>query len=1061
MSTTGALPPAPDRTAPDRTAPDRTAPAPGAFRGTVDAAGFVLDTPVTGPAEAAARVLDHWRDGADLRRLPDGRWLLTLAAPTAVRADRAPGLPLRRTAGALVALGTDATDAPAGHLLLTTGGHTAAHPIAGLPLIDPAGWLDPGGLAVHRLGAVGTPPAPDRVLDDLAVRGAPDLRAAAGLGARSRTAGRLLGETGRPRLLDRLPALPLPRLGRHRTQARASGDTPIRPARRRRSARRGPLLPRSASATGRTMRPRGTSRRRPLARLGGLLLAALHLLRVALVLVATLLGFVVVWAGLAVIAVRAVYGGPQASGSRLLLASAIALVLAAWVLRTRGRAAGAPGGGTGDHTGSAPGRRPGAAPGAAGRTGRPRPPLLRGLFARLTLRTPAAHLVRGRHARYLHRLERAFAEQRWEDALRDAIQLAGPGRADGAAWLSLGLPARRAGALRPSPGTTAAGGSSLLSGPSVHQHLTELYRRAAEALEREGRIDEAAFVLADLLHLPAEAVALLDRHGRTAQAADLAEGRELDPELVVRLRWRAGHREHAVRIAHLRGVFAVAVERLGPVDPAAARELRLAWAEHCRSSGDRLGAVEALWPEESLRPSAAGDLREALALGGPTGGRALAHLLALGEGADTAEWARRMIDGAEPATTGGRAALLTALADLRAADPAVDRELATAAARAAVRDGGFGTQDGSGTERARFERLLKRADPLAAADLPSPVRPGRNPGAPLEITAADRPGTLPVLDAAVLGSGALLVACGHAGVRLLTPDGRTKARWDVPTDRLVLADHGGSALLVAEYDEATEIARLDLATRTVRPWATLQTTGPLSGYDGRHLIAVDGRGIVVLDTAAPRPTVVWRELGGGHAQAEERCLTVPARTAAQCSVVVATRPRWGAGTTECRTWELPGWRLVSRPALTDEELEPGGASIGHTALAGGGRILTTAEPDPGRTTLRWYGTGGPGSLTVAGAAVAPPVTDGDDWVLTVADPDGDGTGTLVAHAGRGYQAPALTARFPAAAPGPGGRPAPVGVRRLGGAVTYWHRSGRVLAVAEDGSVLANLRVAAD
>ncbi|MCU7827079.1 bpX6 domain-containing protein, partial [Kitasatospora sp. DSM 101779] len=72
--------------------------APGDFRGAVEAAGFVLDTPVTGTAEAAARVLAHWQDGAELHRLPDGRWLLTLAAPVTVRADLAPGLPVRRSA---------------------------------------------------------------------------------------------------------------------------------------------------------------------------------------------------------------------------------------------------------------------------------------------------------------------------------------------------------------------------------------------------------------------------------------------------------------------------------------------------------------------------------------------------------------------------------------------------------------------------------------------------------------------------------------------------------------------------------------------------------------------------------------------------------------------------------------------------------------------------------------------------------------------------------------------------------------------------------------------------
>ncbi|MFD0351135.1 hypothetical protein ACFQ0M_44090 [Kitasatospora aburaviensis] len=171
-----------------------------------------------------------------------------------------------------------------------------------------------------------------------------------------------------------------------------------------------------------------------------------------------------------------------------------------------------------------------------------------------------------------------------------------------------------------------------LSGLTVHQHLAALYRRAAEELERVGRIDEAAFVLADLLDAPAEAVALLDRHGRSGQAAELAEGRDLAADLVVRLWWQAGAHERALRIAHRRAAFAAAVGRLAADDPAAGRELRRAWAAHSREAGDHLGAVEALWPDEALRPLAAADLRDAVALGGPTRGRALPYLLALGAG---------------------------------------------------------------------------------------------------------------------------------------------------------------------------------------------------------------------------------------------------------------------------------------------------------------------------------------------------------------------------------------------------------------------------------------------
>ncbi|MBO1420049.1 hypothetical protein, partial [Streptomyces sp. FH025] len=636
------------------------------------------------------------------------------------------------------------------------------------------------------------------------------------------------------------------------------------------------------------------------------------------------------------------------------------------------------------------------------------------------LRSPIRSLFQDRHTRYLEHLADAFRQRRWEDALRDAVQLSG---ADGP--VSLRLPERFTGALRPSPQEPGRAATfSPISGPSTRRLLTDLYREAAEALEREGRIDEAAYVLADLLAAPAEAVALLDRHGRTAQAAELAEGRALAPELVVRLWWRAGQRDRAVRIALLRGAFATAVERLGASDPEAARELRAAWADQLRRAGDRMGAVEAAWPDETLRPGLVGDLREAVDLGGSARGRALVHLLALGE--DAAEPARAALAGERQGAE--FAATVTALAELCCADPALDRELATVAVRALVRT------RGPAPGRGARARLLKRADPLAAADLPRPRAAGR--GSALAVTATDRPGTLPVLDAARLDSGTVLVACGQAGVRLLGPDGRTRARWDVPADRLVLADHGGTALLVARYGEVRELSRLDLVTRRVEHWTALRARRIVPSYDGRHLLTVDQDGLAVLDTLTARPTVVHRELGG-----DQRVLGRIARTPDSCAAIVHTRA--GGHTvemTELWRWDQPGWELRARPPV-----DP--AAVGRGVALADGRLLSVAPgEDSGRSVLRWTGE------EKAEQTVAGPVTlsaDGAHWAYTA--PSEAGLRVTVG----GASGTAFTALVPGA-----DDPA-VGLRWHGGALTCWHRSGRVLAVSEDGTeLLADLRVTA-
>ncbi|WP_369182029.1 bpX6 domain-containing protein [Streptomyces sp. Y1] len=986
----------------------------------LDAAGFVLDVPLIGAAEAAERVLSHWQDGARLLELPDGRWVLTLPAPVRTRPDRAPGEPLRAVGGALVAAGADQRALDGGDVLLVAGGLTYRHAIAGMRPLDPAHWLDPTGIAVHRLGPVGTPAAPEPVEEDEALRPpVVDLRAAAGVRERSSWAARLLGER-RPRR----PQRPRP----PRSLAGRPGD---------------PTYPRPPA--GRPAPPVWPN---------ALFLAAVLCGALPYLPSAVERGESEIWSVIPV-----------------LTAASIGLAVLPWAKARRDRKAAAP-----QHAGAA--RQSGAPDGPRKSAAARRP---RGQWlARLALRSPAGTLFQRRQARYVARLARSFRQRRWEDALRDAVRLAGDAGRGPGGLLALRLPARFRGALRPDPRERAGAPAAMpISGPTVHGFLNDLYREAAEALEREARIDEAAYVLADLLAEPAEAVALLERHGRVEQAAELAEGRGLPADQVVRLWWRAGQRERAVRIAHRRGAFAAAVERLAATDPQAARELRTAWAAHCREAGDRLGAVDAVWPDAALRPTAVGDLREAVLLGGAARGRALVHLLALGPAgraadaatgpeARTAHDARTAADArnaaeviaglalatlAADAPDSERAAALTALATVPAADPAVDRQLATAALRAVTRGGGFGDGGDTTTQRARYTRLSQRADPLAAADLPKPRLAAPTPGTPLEVTAADRPGTLPVLDAARLDSGAVLVACGHAGVRLLGPDGRTRARWDVPADELVLADHGGSALLVARYGEVRDIARLDLVTRAVERWTTLRVRGLARSYDGRRLVTVDPDGtIAVLDTRTARPTVVHRELGG-----DQRLLGAIARTPDSCAGLVHTHPAPGSHRVEMSElwqWEQPDWTLRGRSHLNrtgPDRPGPYVADLDGAVLLADGRLLDTGPGAAADTTLvRAVGDGRVAERSVRGQGVLS--ADGTHWAFAARL-----SGALHVTLGGGPPGAPLVGGFTAVFPGADA--SPVGLRRHGDALTCWHRSGRLFATTPDGAtLLANLRV---
>jgi hypothetical protein len=454
-------------------------------------------------------------------------------------------------------------------------------------------------------------------------------------------------------------------------------------------------------------------------------------------------------------------------------------------------------------------------------------------------------LTRGAYQRYLDRLTDLFQRKSWTEALREAIALSGED--GGQASPGFRTPRPRTGTLKPTPLRTP-GGRTIMGAPGDHVQLSTLYQTAAEELEKVGRINEAAFVYADLLNDPGRAVALLERHERFAPAAELAEGRELAPDLVVRLWWKAGNRERAVDVARARGAFPAAIQFLSRVDKAAAVRLRREWVADRQRSSDHLGAVAAAWPAPDLRHLVLVNVQHGMALGGANAAHLLAYLVSEWPTEQTRATALALLDS--EALTVTRERFVSTLLTLTAKDPVSDRILCTAALRAMQRD----------RKPALAKKLVGRSDPLAAADLP-PITALQPSTGPLELHAPAEPGELPIHDAVRLDGGAILVAHGDLGARLLTVDGRVRAQWSVPAHQLVVADHGGCALLVAHYGEVSEVHELNLSSRKVRRWTTVRGKRFLPSYDGSLAIVLDEDGLAFLDTHAEHPKIVWRELG--------------------------------------------------------------------------------------------------------------------------------------------------------------------------------------------------------
>lgn len=522
------------------------------------------------------------------------------------------------------------------------------------------------------------------------------------------------------------------------------------------------------------------------------------------------------------------------------------------------------------------------------------------LAARLAAATHLSQLVGRRHAAYIQRLIEMFEAGDVREALRYAIPL-DSATGEALRGLPLRLPSpRRDLEIRPEPGTA----KPLRTAPDLYAELQRLYRAAFERLESQGHVEEAAFVLAEVLHAHEEAVAFLERHGRLRLAAEMAEARQLPPGLVVRQWFLAGDRQRALRIARRAGAFADAVTRLERSRrKEEAQALRLLWGTGLAEAGDYVAAVEAVWPVPEGRRLAAAWMDRAIDQGGSPAGRMLARKLGLvpEEFEETRDQVLNLLESWRAEGTPARLAFAETLREGPRTPATVT--LARAAVRSIARDSG---RFGARMSPAQFKQLVAFADDGALrADAPALPLPSREPWAVRETSWCVEPGpsdvgVMPACDAAFLPTGLTLVALGEAGVRLISRAGRTVAEFDQPAHRLVVSDAGNRALALARRGDAWRLARIDLETRRSRLWCDARLDAFAPDYDGALWFVAAGESLIAVDATSAGFDGPWGVPDLGRHVRSIR------RSPARCTLVTAGLEP------EVWTYELPSLFLRSR-----------------------------------------------------------------------------------------------------------------------------------------------------
>lgn len=480
-------------------------------------------------------------------------------------------------------------------------------------------------------------------------------------------------------------------------------------------------------------------------------------------------------------------------------------------------------------------------------------------FDRLLNFSRLSQLIASRHARYLAGMMEMFQSGDIEEGLRHAIPLADSTKlaSAGRSWFK--LPQRRADLSirfqRPAPRSAWA------MGGQWYNYLRDLYRQAFQRLEAQGRIEEAAFVLTELLATHAEAVSFLEKHGRFRLAAEIAEDRKLSPVLAIRLWWLAKESRRAISLACRTGHFAQAIQLLVG-HPAEADQLRLVWAERLDQSGKYLAAAEAVWPMKSEGDLVLKYLNQAIAAGGTAAAVALARKAARFPASFP-----EILAAVEPLmaeesyeSAGAR----SVFAETLRSEPMnpESQVLGRLAVRALVRDVQHGLAEKSPV---RLRRLLDfSGDPCLRTDVP-PVEllaPGAKPlpAGVCELSASDV-GSQWVYDLALLPDGRLLVALGEAGLILLSREGRQIAQWNQPAERLVVSEDGTRALGLAQRDGVCRLIRFNALARKAEYWCDARLSAYCDDFDGSVWCVAEGEDLFLIDTLAPRFEPLWKVPG--------------------------------------------------------------------------------------------------------------------------------------------------------------------------------------------------------
>ncbi|MBU6954480.1 bpX6 domain-containing protein [Hahella sp. HN01] len=507
---------------------------------------------------------------------------------------------------------------------------------------------------------------------------------------------------------------------------------------------------------------------------------------------------------------------------------------------------------------------------ASGQARKPSTPWsrMRDAVSMYLMTTRMGALLGRRQAQHLHKMMELFEQGLLEEALKNAIPLGDIRDAfdRNTERPAFGSPDARQD-LSLSTHRQSSGGSIYVQDESMSL-LERTYEQAFKRLDAAGKIEEAAFVLADLLRKYERAVDYLEKHGRFKLAAELAEGQQLFPARVVRQWLLAGDTARAIAIVRQTECYRAVLDLLHRHAPEEAARMRWEFASQQAAEGAFHEAVTLAWPLEDKRDEVIEWINRAVSEGGDNAAKLLIYYLKTGHQTNAQAYLREVQrilsdDRAEYANV--RYALIQELSVSNGAD--AKQEGVQLAAKTAVRallkelNAGHAKYD-----KRSLQRLLGvAADPLLSHEINALALGAAHHGAgeplhvrasPLEYSLAKGDGAA-ILDICPLHNGGLLVARGDAGLFMYDARGHCVHSWSVGARALVGSDHGNRALVLDRNESFIKAQYFDLAGRSVRRWLELKAERIATSFDGGQWIAAEGTSLWSLDVLSSQRSALW------------------------------------------------------------------------------------------------------------------------------------------------------------------------------------------------------------